>query len=175
MDNSGLVSLILKVANKECNYTFESSKAEINLGYNVFVRKWALRLKELQEQDCEPVKQGVQSIPELQAYFDGELKAQKEKEEGHLFENPRKPKDMIDDSDFDFFSKMTNLRRNEITAAADSSGSGKTQDMGIELDFSEEDEEDGEKSLPSKIILDDLQGGGSGGAEEEKYKDLYSS
>ena len=74
MDNSGLISLILKVANQDAKYTFEASKSEINLGYTVFVRKWAKRLKDLCEQDCEPVKQAVQCAPEVEQYLDGDLK-----------------------------------------------------------------------------------------------------
>jgi co-chaperonin GroES (HSP10) len=50
VENSGLINLILKVGNSESKLTFENSKMKVNLGYTVFVRKWAGRLEELVEQ-----------------------------------------------------------------------------------------------------------------------------
>ena len=158
VENSGLLNLILKVGNEESKLTFENTKMKINLGYTVFVRKWASRLQELIDQGSQTVKLAVESIPELEKYFNGELKRIQDFEKGHLLENPRKAKeekaDFIDDNDFDFFSKISKLRRDEIKAAADSEGSGKTQDLGIELDFTEE--QDGEQGLSQALILNDL-------------------
>jgi hypothetical protein len=124
------------------------------------------------------VKLAVESVPELEKYFDGELKRMQEFEKGHLLENPRKPKDekqdFIDDNDFDFFSKISKLRRDEIKAAADSEGSGKTQDLGIELDFTEE-EQDGEQGLPSNLILNDLISREPNAEQNQFISDNYNS